>query len=62
MPADAGPALLWAGLNANVIGFLLAPRILLIVFGVQHLGPLVERWFCSAQSNHPQNLYRLTIS
>jgi DMSO reductase anchor subunit len=36
--------------------------ILLLVFLVQYLGLLAERWFFFAQANHPQNLYYQTIS
>jgi DMSO reductase anchor subunit len=31
--------------------------ILLVAFGVQYAGLLLERWFFLAQANHPQNLY-----
>jgi DMSO reductase anchor subunit len=37
------------------------PAMLGIVFVVQYLGLLAERWFFFAQSNHPQNLYYQTV-
>lgn len=36
--------------------------VLLVAFGVQYVGLLVERWFFFAQANHPQNLYYQVIS
>lgn len=33
-----------------------------LVFGVQYLGLLAERWFFFAQARHPQNLYYQTVS
>lgn len=36
--------------------------MLVLAFGLQYLGLLMERWFFFAQANHPQNLYYQTIS
>jgi DMSO reductase anchor subunit len=37
------------------------PMLLGIVFLLQYVGLLAERWFFFAQANHPQNLYYQTI-
>lgn len=37
------------------------PALLGLVFALQYLGLLAERWFFFAQANHPQNLYYQTI-
>jgi DMSO reductase anchor subunit len=40
---------------------LFSPVMLGIVFIIQYVGLLAERWFFFAQANHPQNLYYQTI-
>jgi DMSO reductase anchor subunit len=37
------------------------PSLLGLVFVLQYIGLLAERWFFFAQANHPQNLYYQTI-
>jgi len=37
------------------------PLILIVVFILQYIGLLAERWFFFAQANHPQNLYYQTL-
>ena len=48
--------LLWSGIGSD------SAVVLLMAFGVQYFGLLVERWFFFAQANHPQNIYYQTIS
>ncbi len=48
------PLLLLASFATN-------PVLLGIVFALQYIGLLAERWFFFAQANHPQNLYYQTI-
>ncbi|OIR14520.1 DMSO reductase anchor subunit (DmsC) [mine drainage metagenome] len=38
-----------------------SPSLLGLVFVLQYIGLLAERWFFFAQANHPQNLYYQTI-
>jgi sulfite dehydrogenase (quinone) subunit SoeC len=47
-------------LAALVLG-MLTPLSLGIVFILQYIGLMAERWFFFAQANHPQNLYYQTI-
>ncbi|MEX8501892.1 MAG: dimethyl sulfoxide reductase anchor subunit family protein [Leptothrix ochracea] len=35
---------------------------LVMIFGVQYVGLLAERWFFFAQANHPQNLYYQSVA
>ena len=48
--------LLLVGLSAQASG------LFVLVFLVQYLGLIAERWFFFAQAKHPQNLYYQTIS
>ena len=48
--------LLLMGLSAQASG------LFVLVFLVQYLGLIAERWFFFAQAKHPQNLYYQTIS
>ncbi len=46
--------LLWMGMNKSSI------TLLILAFGTQYIGLILERWFFFAQANHPQNLYYQT--
>ena len=43
-------------------GARLPAAALLLLFGLQYLGLLAERWSFFAEANHPQNLYYRAIS